>query len=124
MTVSLTILGPPRTKKNSPRVFKTRGGRRFVMPSAASVAWTEAAVLQLNRQWRGQPSLVGPVEVKASFYRARRTGDADNFMAALGDALQKARIIGNDRQIESWDGTRLLVDAVRPRVEVEVRVMT
>lgn len=31
-------------------------------------------------------------------------------------------IIGDDKQIEHWDGTRLLIDRVKPRVELVIRV--
>jgi len=44
MSLVFTVLGPPATKKNSPRIFKRRGGQRFVAPSAASVSWTEGAL--------------------------------------------------------------------------------
>lgn len=118
----MTILGNPATKKNSPRILKRRNGVRFVAPSAASVAWTEYAVLQLNRQTTGKTQ-TRPVHVEAHFYRKRNVGDLDNYCSALGDALQKARVIENDKQIKSWDGTRLHVDAVRPRIELAVWVM-
>ena len=33
--LTYTLLGAPRTKKNSQRIFKGRGGQPFLVPSAA-----------------------------------------------------------------------------------------
>lgn len=45
--------------------------------------------------------------------------------SALGceQARDGLGIIGDDSQIEHWDGTRLLVDRARPRIEVEVETL-
>jgi len=120
------IEGAPRTKKNHSRIFKNqKTGCRFVMPSKQSAAWTMTAVKQLTKQrWR----LGGyqwfpieiPVQVTATFYRDRAVGDLVNYMQALADALQAARVIADDKWITSWDGTRLAKDAKRPRVELEI----
>jgi Holliday junction resolvase RusA-like endonuclease len=136
--VKFTILGVPATKKNSPRMFRNRRtGTSFPMPSKASADWTESAVAQLAATW-GRSSHVtaidsrrgivtmgyGPIQcgvsVKALVYRARAVGDLDNYLTCVGDALQKAGVIVNDKQIESWDHSRKLIDRARPRVEVEV----
>lgn len=123
---SFTILGPPATKKNSPRIFKRRGGQRFVAPSAASMSWTATAIVQLMSQLRlrGGRTINRPVSVRALIYRVRRSGDLDNFLSATGDALQRAGVIKNDSQIESWDGSRKLIDRKNPRVELTLTEMS
>ena len=126
MRLAFTVLGPPATKKNSPRIFKRRGGQRFVAPSAASESWTESAIIQLGAQLRRQgvaTPCAKPLSVRALVYRVRRTGDLDNFLAAVGDALQRSAVIANDSQIESWDGSRKLLDPKNPRVEITLTEM-
>lgn len=116
----LTIVGTPRTKKNSGRIARTRSGVPFVLPSAQYVKWRDAAWPQARAQWFtmvGQ-SLAAPCEVALTVYRARRTGDLDNFISAAGDLLQYAGVIKNDRLIRSWDGSRLECDPTNPRVEI------
>jgi Holliday junction resolvase RusA-like endonuclease len=129
--MKLTILGRPITKSNSPRIGRSRTGKPFVLPSKALEKWQETAVLQLQAQhgraardsrWhlgdKRQPCVV-QVGARALFYRpVDGPGDLDNYAKALGDALQKAGILANDRLIRSWDGSRLLIDRRNPRVEI------
>jgi len=136
LTLSFTIPGAPRTKKTSPRVFP---GHRFprVLPSEAHEAWFSEAMSHAQqirarlRQDGAQLPLTGPVEVTALFYRENAVeGDLTGYMQALGDWLQQPRhqpkrngagIIGDDRQIHSWDGTRKAMDRAAPRIEVTIR---
>jgi Holliday junction resolvase RusA-like endonuclease len=122
MTVDLVILGIPRTKKNSPRILRRPTGRPFVMPSATSVAWAQMAVPQLKRQWSGRETWTGPVHLRAIVYRYTRTGDLTNYLEAVGDALQAAGCIANDRQITALDAL-LGYDHDRPRIEVRLAAM-
>lgn len=79
-----------------------------------------------------------PVAVSARFFRDRFSGDLCGYLQALGDYLQAPRphktkpgklsrdgagIIGDDAQIVSWDGSRLLKDSVRPRIEVQITIL-
>lgn len=117
----LVILGAPRTKKNSSRIVRNKAtGAAMVLPSAAVKAWESSAAYQLMGQWRRCP-ITYPVQVSATFYRERAVGDLVNFMQALADALEVAKVVQNDRLIVSWDGTRLDKDAQNPRVELEIR---
>ena len=114
-----TIYATPRTKKNSPRIIcRGKGNGHTLLPSEAYEEFEDIAVPQLVRA--KQPTIQGLVNVKALFYRDRRTGDADGFYAALADILQKAKILENDEQIESYNGSRRLKDANNPRVELEL----
>lgn len=110
----------------------------IVLPSADYEAWFKHSMEQamfikaaLNRRGAALP-LEGPVSVRALFYRARNMGDLTGFENALGDWLQMPRqkdgkttrqgagFIVDDRFIESWDGSRKLVDAEKPRIEVTI----
>src|SRR5262245_30597687 len=101
----LSIFGPPRTKKNSARIVRA-GQRMRILPSVAHQAWAKSAVEQLQHAWR-LPPLDAPVSVAATVYRERGVGDLVNYLQAIADALEKAGVVINDRQIVSWDGSRL-----------------
>ena len=115
------IRGAPRSKKNSPRVFNNgpmcrtcgkRGGFPKVLPSLAYEEWEAAALrecLVIAPKLRAAGvdlPIVHPVGIEALIYRDRNVGDLSNFLEAVGDMLQAAGIIKDDRQIEDWDGSR------------------
>ena len=83
--------------------------------------------------------ITGPVAVKATFYRAGDYGDLLGYEQALADVLQaetwskpkpgqvpkKLRdglgLIVDDKQIRSWDGSRLEIG--NPRIEIEIAIL-
>jgi Holliday junction resolvase RusA-like endonuclease len=136
------IDGPPATKKTSQRIVRNKStGKMLIIASKLTKGWTAGAVAQLRAQSVGCRSLAvrapkkilklnpnavrmvawtGPVNCRALFYRTRDVGDAVNFYQAVADALQEADVVANDRQIMSWNGSDLLIDRHRPRVEIEL----
>lgn len=119
-----TITGAVRSKKNSMRIVTNpRTGKPFPIQSKAQCTWAKSAVLQLKSQWGGKEPLLVPVRMTATLYCERRGADMLNLLAAVSDALEAAGIIANDRQVVSVDGSRMLKDAERPRVEVEVEAI-
>ena len=122
MKYEMTIEGPPRTKGNSP-VAVARGTRVLVLPSKNYRKWFKAAMAQLPllvQQSGIREPLTGRVNVTAIWFRDRNSGDEDNFKKGLGDFLQKAGFVANDRQIH-WAGEcRLDKDSERPRVEIVI----
>lgn len=180
MTCTITIDGPPRTKKTSSRLVTIPGkkdaegnrGKGFtkILPSAAFEEWMAAAVLQgpgirLAIQKTGvHLPFKGPVTMKAVFYRQSNVGDICGLLQAVCDAIQvpmykfpcipckKATmsadfrgvrcngcdkllvhgkqgrqglgIIMDDSLVKSTDGSRLLKDSVRPRVEITISEFT
>lgn len=129
----LVIKGVPRTAKNSQRIFvNKKTGKPFITSGKSAADWGPNAVGQLMEQYahlrhraNGTTgyAIIEDVQVKALIYRDRRTGDLDNFQHAIGDALQRAGVIKNDSQIESWDGSRKLLDKANPRIELEITPM-
>ncbi len=121
----LVIPGAPRTKKNSLRRIK-RGKRTFVVSSGAHSAWAERAAWVLKAAWHGQ-AIACDVEVTALVYReADWQADLVGYLQAIGDMLAPHdpaahRVLVNDRQIKSWDGSRAFVDRANPRVELTIR---
>src|SRR4029079_8059044 len=117
------IEGAPATKKTSQRIVTRKAtGKPFIIASKQTKGWTRSAGDQRVAQkpspsW---PALAEDVNCCAHIYRARRQGDAVNFYQAIADALQDAGVVVNDRLIVSWDGSKLLHDKKRPRVELEL----
>lgn len=124
---------PPRTKKTSPRIIPGLK-HPILLPSAAYVEWERAAIRSLlgegiiKRVPGEKPTYrvqaVEPIDFfvncRASIYRDALRGDAVGFYQAIGDFLQLAGIVTNDKYICSWDGSRLLKCTKQPRVEIEL----
>lgn len=137
--MKLVIEGAPRTKKNGLRRIK-RGRRVFTVPSAAHEAWEALAIPQLRMQYgrvlryvgvdhgrgaitTGTGPLESPLNMRAQVYRDRDVGDLLNYLAAVSDALERAGVVADDKLIVSVDGSRLLLDRKRPRVEIELTLV-
>lgn len=125
------IIGKPYTKKNHQRIIRVRGIPRIAQAKTAN-AWEESAILQLKTQLRTIERFYQPASregdygcnLRALVYRDRNIGDLGNFLAAICDALERAGIVANDRLIGGFDGSRLLIDRERPRVEIELTALT
>lgn len=117
-----TIPGAPRTKKN--HGWRTKQGAQ--MPSHAYTEWSRGAQLHLCQRKNLHPTgdvdlalpLAEQLNCRAIFYRDALRGDAVGYYQALADTLEGAKIVYDDKQIVSWDGSRLLKDAKNPRIEV------
>lgn len=123
---AFVIIGPPRTKGNSPTLFQTADRGIMRIPSKPHQDWLKSALMQamiIKRKLKMTDAIATPISVRAMVYRERNQGDADNFAKAIGDFLQTAGFIVNDRQIVSWDGTLLLKDERNPRVEIFITPM-
>ncbi len=141
--IRIVVEGPiPRTKKTSSRIVRI-GGVNKILPSKAYMEWFNSAmrIVPEIQRWAQKEGvelpLKGPVHVEALFYRDALRGDLTGYMQAVADWMQSpviriingrpklyrdgANIIADDAQIESWDGSRLLKDAARPRIEITVR---
>jgi Holliday junction resolvase RusA-like endonuclease len=77
------------------------------------------ARVQLRAQRFSAP-LEGPVRVRVLYWRRGR-GDAPNFDKDLLDALTKAGVWVDDRQVKDWHGTLMAMGPnVEPRIVVDV----
>jgi Holliday junction resolvase RusA-like endonuclease len=118
----LTIPSAPRTKKNSTDVITTKRGRKVQLQSKAYYQFADdvRAVVLPRRKILRAP-LPGRLHINAQFYCDNATADQKNLEQGLADALEKAKLVENDRQFASWDGSRTHVDKARPRVEITIR---
>jgi Holliday junction resolvase RusA-like endonuclease len=62
------------------------------------------------------------ISLKALYYlKDKRIPDLINLLQATCDILEKARVIENDKNIISFDGSRIIgVDKANPRVEIKI----
>ena len=116
----LLISGQPITKKNS-QVIRCINGYPLVNQSKAYRAYEKMALKALLA-YPGQ-TILGPVAVRVHYWlKDRRRPDLTNLLQATADILEKARVIANDRNIVSWDGSRIMgVSRQNPRAEIMIR---
>lgn len=119
MTLTLTILGPPRSKKNSQIAICLRGKPRLIQ----SKLYRDYEKDALKQLWAwGNVTVNGRVKVVCLYYVPDlRKRDLTNLLAASHDILQKGGFIEDDSMIVSVDGSRIEgVDKANPRVEIEI----
>lgn len=119
--IKLTLLGRPATKKNSGRIVKC-GNFPKLLPSKAYTQYEANCLKQITGAHKGK--IKGKCWVKALYWLPDRRWWPDllGVEQATGDILQKAGVIANDKDIISWDGSRIAgIDKDNPRTEVEIR---
>lgn len=97
------------------RYWRNYRGRTVVSPEAKDYK----AAVYLQASHLGIRPFTGPVAVYLHVYRARKSGDLDNSIKVLLDALCGVAY-ADDKQIVELHGWRH-DDPENPRVEVEVR---
>ena len=115
--IQVTLPGNIRSKKNSKRVF-CRGKYPVVLPSKAYLEWEQSARAVAIEQIRTSP-LSCQVSVKAVAYCKGTLPDLSGMLESVGDCLEGVAWV-NDRQIVSWDGSRVVRDKSHQRVEITI----
>jgi len=121
MKTKITLPGSIRSKKNSKRIFK-QGKFTRVLPSKAYLIWEELARGWAACQWPYDVSLSlieKPVSINAQIYYKGPQPDLSGCLESIGDAME-GYLWKNDKQIYSWDGSRLHHDLKNPRTELTV----
>ena len=113
-----TLAGAPMTGTNSKRIVRF-GNRAGLIKSQAALSWQAAMVGQLVVAHAQRPAITTAVGVTLYVYRVRNTGDTDNFVKPVLDALQSAAVLVNDRLVSELHVYRRL-DKHRPRVEISI----
>lgn len=114
----MTLPGSIRSKKNSKRIF-ARGRLKKVLPSKAYEEWEKQAH---DWAWFYKPRslIAAPVSVEAHIFYAGPQPDLSGCLESIGDCLEGIVWV-NDKQIVSWDGSRLYHDKKNPRTELIIR---
>jgi Holliday junction resolvase RusA-like endonuclease len=114
--------GSIRSKKNSKRIF-ARGRKVICLPSESYEVWESAVHAYAKAQLPAIFPIKDKVHVSASIYYKGPRPDLSGALESLGDSLEGIVWV-NDRQIESWDGSKLIHDKGDPRVEITVTNFT
>ena len=118
--MKLTIHGKPISWKNS-RNIAVVNGRRIVVKNQRQVDWLSDAIVELRSQYKGYAIKDKGLTVELVCYcGSGRMPDIDNIAAGVLDALERARIIENDSQIDRLVIERSM-DMDDPRVEILLR---
>jgi Holliday junction resolvase RusA-like endonuclease len=117
-----TIGGKPITKKNSQQILINKAtGRPFVAPSRQFQAYALTASYFLRPK---PPEPIDyPVQVRCLFYMpTRQRVDKTNLEESIHDILVKYGVLADDSRdiIASTDGSRVLYDKTKPRVEIAI----
>ena len=122
MKIKVTLPGSIRSKKNSKRIFK-QGKFTRVLPSKAYLEWEKQARIAVSIQWpydKPFSFIEKPVSVNAQTYYKGPQPDLSGCLESIGDAME-GYLWENDKQIISWDGSRLHHDLKNPRTELTVK---
>ena len=120
--MTITLTGDPRTKKNSPRIIRIGRGSR-ILPSQAYMDYAGECAVQLVAQRATNAGIDYPVNVACVYYmRTHRRVDLPNLLEATDDILKDNFVVVDDNcsVIATHDGSRVLYDKLRPRVEIEI----
>jgi Holliday junction resolvase RusA-like endonuclease len=110
--LELTLLFPPRSKKNHTEHYaqQSLGYRKF-----------RNAVVKHLKSLKADLGLPLPEQrynCAARFYTDNDRSDTVGLMQGLADALENAGVIANDRLIVTWDGSDQTLDKANARVEL------
>lgn len=123
--IQIVLPGSIRSKKNSkiPTIIggKKKPRRAIILPSKAYQTWEKAALSEVKAQYPHLEPIISDVHVRAIAYIRGGLPDLSGMTESVGDCLEKAGVIQNDKQIKSWDGSRVLRDKDNPRTEVEIK---
>ena len=115
----ITLPNSIRSKKNSKRIF-ARGRIKTVLPSKAYCGWEKQARASLF--YVDPYPYPNPMQVNAQIYYSGQQPDLSGCLESIGDCLEGI-IWENDKQIISWDGSRLHHDLKNPRTELLITIV-
>lgn len=134
--IKLILNGKPITKKNHQQIVLAKNGRRFVIQSKQYLQYEKDCLWQLKEQLtilslqqRIPKSvlfpIIGSISLQALYYMPTKARpDLLNLEQATADILQKAKVIENDKNIVSFDGSRIIgIDKINPRVEIIIEII-
>jgi len=116
---NITLIGRPITKKNHQQMVVAGNGRKFLIQSKAYRQYEKDCLKQLMYLYKGK-TITGQLSMKALYYMPTKARpDLLNLLQATADIIEKAKVIENDKNIYSFDGSRIAgVDKLNPRCEI------
>ena len=116
---NIILLGRPITKKNHQQMVVAGNGRKFLIQSKAYRLYEKDCLKQLMYLYKGK-TIEGKLSMEALYYMPTKARpDLLNLLQATSDILEKAKVIENDKNIYSFDGSRIMgKDKDNPRVEI------
>ena len=107
--IRLEVFGRVKSKKNSRKMrVNFQRGYHYTVPSDAFEEYQESFILQVRHLIPPEP-MKPPYHVKYLFYmKGKGATDGDNMEGSVNDIMQEAGIIGNDKDILSWEGKKIL----------------
>jgi len=119
--LKIILEGRPATKKNSQQIVMAGNKRRYVIQSKRYLEYENKCLWQLKARYHGE-TIKGKMAVKLLYWlKDKRLPDLLNLEEATCDILEKAKVIENDRNIYSFDGSRIIgMDKNNPRVEIYI----
>lgn len=118
--VRLIIPVKPRTKKNSMKIMRA-GTKQWIGPSKAAREFENLCAWWIRAEARKK--LKRPVNVRVRFFvDSYRRVDLTNLLEAIDDALVKCDVLSDDSAdvIAGHDGSRVYIDRVQPRLEIDI----
>lgn len=119
--INIILKGRPITKKNHQRIV-VAGNRRFVVQSKRYLEYESDCLWQIRDQCDVMTKEKVSLQVLYYLPDKRSRPDLINLLQATCDILEKGRVIENDRNIVSFDGSRIIgIDSVLPRAEIYIK---
>jgi Holliday junction resolvase RusA-like endonuclease len=121
--VKLILAGRPITKKNSQRMVVAKNGARFLIQSKQYLAYEKDCLWQIKSQYK-EEILKEKICLTVYYYMPDKRSKPDlvNLLQATSDILEKARVIENDSNIISYNGSRIIgIDKDNPRTEIIIK---
>ena len=118
----IILTGRPITKKNSQRIVQIRGHIR-ILPSKVYMEYLDACRWQINVLHMGEMKISSPINLQCVYYMpTRHRVDLVNLLEATCDILVECGVLADDNSkiVVSHDGSRVLYDKNRPRVEITI----
>ena len=122
--IKLILTGKPITKKNHQTMVIAGNGRRYLIQSEPYRKYEENCLWQIKAQYRGE-TITDQINLQALYYMPTKARpDLVNLLQATCDILQKAKVIENDKNIVSFDGSKIIgIDKINPRVEIIIEII-
>jgi len=108
---------PPSTN----RMYRRAGN--IIHKSAEYRDWLNASGWKLAAQIKGRSTIKGNVAVEVFAGKMHASRDLDSIIKPLGDFLQQAQVIANDRQVRDWRVAGDCASIPRNTIMVTVRAM-